>query len=187
MTGPNQTPPQTAPRFDHVLYGLPGEVPIVPVDEEPKKGLLRTSKRKVGAGIVAALLLTGGAGGAYAVHERNLQAEADRAQDRIEASSLEVALAAELEEARTVLEGQLEGARAVLAQSREILAADDEARVALRSAIAAAEEIVRTEGLADVAEVTEVSEALAAAAGAVETAMDAEGRVVLGGQIHEGA
>ena len=57
-----------------------------------------------GAGIVAALLLSGGAGGAYAVHERNLQAEAERSQARGEASSSEVALAAEIEQARTVLE-----------------------------------------------------------------------------------
>src|SRR5690625_2860280 len=177
MTGREDKPSQQAPRFDYVLYGLPGEVPTVSTDDEPTAGFLGTGKRKLAAGIVAALLLSGGAGGAYAIHERSLQEEADRIQEQVEASHLDVALAAEVEEARAALTEQLDVAREVYAQSRDVLAADERSRLALRTAIEDAEEIVRAEGsVHPIDEVTEASRALTAATEAVETAMDTEAR-----------
>lgn len=179
MTGPEERSPRSAPRFDHVLYGLPGEVATISTDDEPRTGFLHTGKRKVAAGLVTALLLSGGAGGAYAIHERNLQQEADRDQELVEASSLDVALAAEIEEARAMLEERLDVAREVYAQSRDILASGQELRIELRTVIEDAEKLVRAEGAVAINELTEATEALTAAAEAVETAMDAEARAVL--------
>ena len=95
------------------------------------------------------------------MHERNLQAEAERsAQQRVEASSVDVAVAAEVDQARAALEERLDVAREVYAQSREILVTGDEAHVELRTAIADAEETLRADA-PDVSELTEAAEELA--------------------------
>lgn len=181
MTGSDDTSHRQAPRFDHIIYGLPSEVAPGPEPEEAPGGLLRTGKRKVGAGIVAAVLLTGGAGGAFAMHDRNQQADVGPPTQQVEEpSERESAQAAELEAARAELEQHLDRAREVYAVSRDFLEPDDDARAALRQAIEdAARPFVADDATAEISHVAEVVDSLVAATEAVETAMDRTARTAL--------
>lgn len=185
MTERDDIQPRQQRPFEHLLYGLPSEVRDISDAPEPHKGRFRTGRRKLGAGILVAALLSGGAGAAYAVHERNTQAEAEaRSRAALEVSRLDEEKAAELEAARTELETALDRAREVHADSADNLAADEDARAALRLAIAKAERIVDDRAVdTEPADITDAEAALREATDDVVAVMDREARATLTGAL----